>query len=548
MNDKKKTNTKRIRRQQPRKDSASKRVNLDNERESKFKKQLSREFSREDSNDIRWYTKNQVLLDGAARIPFSTISGVSVISDTASTQVTPPGVMALVYSPNFVSNTPVVMQAFNSTYSNIVHANSRNQSYDATDLAILMYAGFEIFAGIASGERVYGLMKSFAEPNYYTPKALVEAAGFDYNDLVANYSHMYSDLNQLIAQSRQIWIPNTMPIVERRVWMNSSVYTDSESAKAQYYLYKQKYFYKYSANTSSSGGMLQAIPDSDKKLKWNQYVGFIQSMIDALIPDQDRGIIYGDILKAYGYERLFALNDIALDYTTPITYNREVLWQIENATIVNANVVQVEQETTQGRLWQKYAGDSAIASMAANWNSTTLKLLTPQTAILNFHQNEQPTVEQIAVATRMTSLGSKMAIQSVFDATEKQWKESSTERVLYPSTCGTEMLTDVLVYYYQLNTASKLMDLKTQKLNYMGYGSTVAVNVINAYIPFDWAPALYTFKNVSTAAFDSTGVVQHPGTEQVLTEFDNWAPVDQSVLERLHNAILFSLYDIPIMK
>lgn len=535
---------KKVVRKQPKADSSDPRVNFDNTRESKFEKDLRKTFSRRDSNDVRWYTKSPAMIDAAGRIPFSTISGLNTINE--KTGIIPPGVMAMYYAPNFSPNDDVVMQAYYSTYSEIVHANSRNQSYDSADLAIMMMAGMEVFAAIAHGIRAYGLMRSFEEPNMFTPNSLLRACGFNPDDLRANYSHMYSDLLQLIAQSRQIWIPNTMSIVERRIWMNTEVYYDSDNTKAQYYLYVPKSFYVYSGFTEATGGKLVKSQKWDganttTRSTWANYLAAVQEMINALLPDQDRGIMYGDILKAYGKEGIFAMNDIALDYRTVVTYNKEVLWQIENATVISAWPVELVQ-TAAGRLEQHWQANEPIEASTAI-STVSARTYLPRYCTLNMHQAEQPTTEQLCVATRLTSIGNKKVQNYTYSG--GKYVADGTKKAVIPKTSGTEILVDIIIERLTMNITTGVITPSTSRISnhwYSRSGDVMNESELMTYVAFDWAPMVHFFSPGDTIAVNAD-----PYTEFLLCEFDNWVTIDAGVLERLHNAILFSLFNVPNM-
>lgn len=536
------TKTKVVR-EQPTKDSKSPRLNLDNERLSKFDKL----FSRNDSNSINWYTKNKGLFEAATRITWATISGMTKPLSSSGKMGVPGTVMGINYVPNFVPNSPIVEQCWSGIYSEIVHANSRTTKYDQTDLAIICYAGMEIFAAIVHGVRAYGLMRDYTEDSLVKPQKFIQASHFDFNDLKKNYYRMWQDLEQLIVQSRQIWIPNVMPLVERRIWMNSYIYTDTQNDHSDYYMYVPGAFYKYNPTLTSVGGGLEKVldwnaigdsassPQSNLQVSWDKYVQMVQSMIDALIPDQDRGIIYGDILKCYGKENLFALNQIDANYTTTVSYNPEVLWQIENSIAVDAFPVRLEQND-QVQLVQRWSCKESGS------NADTFL----PSFVMNFHVGGQPTNEMIAIATRMmvgkptlTKCYSYNSVTQVYDETNKD--------CYYPSCSGTEIINSYVMYYNSYtggdnNRLTSDFTVVTShfkfKLNSTPEKITDLMYKLTRVAQLDWAPILYiTYSNSNTGEDDS----------DILSELDNWSPVDVDVIQRVHNALLNSLLGVPTL-
>lgn len=533
----------RVKRQQPKKDSRSKRINLDNVRDSKFEKDLEKTFTRRDSNDIRWYLKSPARLEAAGRLPFSSVTGVTRVGIPQGTtkEVCVPGVMQLAYSPNFVPQQVVIEQAYQNMYSEIVHANSRNYSYDYTDLAIMHMAGTEVFAAIALGIRAYGIMRAYSGENAYYPNTLLYAAGFDPKDLRKNYSHMWSDLLNLIAQSRQIWLPNTMPIIERRIWMNLNAYTDSQSIKGQVYLYKPVDFYQYSAKTESTGGKLVAkniFSVAASVISWDTYITAVQDMIDAIIPDQDRGIMFGDILKCYGKEGIFAMNEIAIDYTTTVTYNPEVLWQVENSTHCASKVVEFYQNNLKlGQRFAAFPAINAYTDKTAALTAVTVKNAVPSKALLNFHQKEQPTPEQLMVATRMTCLGTSATTHYNYGG--GAWTADATKLCSVPTVSGTEYITNVNVMYVGASSTPDAPSIATIDYKLSSTSAEPTWDTVFVWGAFDWAPSLTVFSSSSTmeTAEDILRVM----------EYDNYQKVSRQDIEQLHRVAIYSLFNMPTL-
>lgn len=327
-----------MRGKQGRKDSNSKRINLDNERESKFEKDMCKGAKWTDarSNDVSWYAKTPELLRAAASLPFSITTGAKP-EFTIPEAV--PGVLRIRWTPAVGgSDGNPINQAANSKYSFTVHANSRNYAYDPADQMKMILAGSQVFSAIAAGLRAYGIMHRFEQRDYYTPQALVSAMGFSYTDLRSNLANMWYGLNELIARSQQIWIPNDMPVITRWFWLNSNIYRDGGSIKAQYYIFQQRFFWKYVLGTSLESTNLESVAWPDD-CTWSQYLGFVDSLIQPLLDSQDRGIIFGDILKAYGPDKIYALNNIDNTYVVEPVYDREVLTQIENLTVIDRKSV-----------------------------------------------------------------------------------------------------------------------------------------------------------------------------------------------------------------
>lgn len=525
-----------MRGKQGRKDSGSKRVNFDNERESKFirdeEKAMKDMAKHSTDNDIRWYARNKALLESAGRFSFYNVVGNILPLENGNTTTTNkyavPGILTLCYTPSVGPlNSKALKQAQDSMHSYIVHANSRNESYDGADIMMLVLAGVEVFSAIAAGIRAYGVMQMYDEENFYKPAAILAALGFNSTDLKSNYSRMWYDLNRLIAASKQIWVPNEMPVMERRFWMNTNIYMDGTSNKSQMYAYKQSAYYQYNATIDTVGGGLEKVSGwtATSQMTWANYVAMVDGMLDALINDSDRGLIFGDILKAYGSAALYTIDELPLNYVTPISYNEEVLTQIENATICRGLPDSFNQQA-DGQIYAKYSGTTALG----NANSGA-----PNKVLINFHQKEQPTPEQVMIATRMSACGTTWVFGTV----------NSAQAIVnaQPMVCGTEYATAMIMYAYR-QTGSAAPVLAAMPLdNYTNATGVPTFEYMYAWSAFDWSPHLY--KTNMNSTLDPTAPIQYePGI--IFADYENYTFMDSSDLEKLHTTALFSEFGIPI--
>lgn len=563
---------KKVVRRQPKKDSSKTRVNFDNTRKSKFIKDVEEMEDKkkrwgDKSNDVSWYQKNPEIFRAAGQIGFVNVTG----KELPWAHEAVPGIMTFPWVPSLGgSDQTAVNQAANSIYSFVVHANSRNQSYDATDLMMMILAGAQLFSLISHGMRVYGTMRRFDGMNEYTPEALVAAMGFNYSDLQSNLANMWFDLNHMIAQTAQIWIPNDIPLIERWYWMNNNIYMDAESTKGQFYMYIPDMFYTLSETATDTGtSLIPMMRPSNPSLRasfadpnvktywtWAEYLTFVQTAIDNLVKSQDRGIIMGDILKAYGQDHIYGLAPITSDYVTMPVYNREVLTQFENLTTFNyvpGNIVQNQVDLQVRQLPNEEATvqySQLDGKTAANYK-TFLQMLVPSNGVLNFHNVGQPTAEEIMVATRMQILG--LAIDDASD--------SAGLSGIYPKYTGSEYCTHVNVYVYRYDI------LGTRKLSLTNLGTAFSVNkgkdsqdyqifcladgsltshTLGVWAAFDWAPAIYLHQcGDSTAPADIKTYLEKGQSANVIMEYDNYSIITPNELRKLHVAALLSLFGVP---
>lgn len=526
------------------KDSKDPRVNFDNERESKFDER----FEKDHSNDVAWYAHNPEMLKAAGSIGFSNITG-QTIPLTGSIRAVP-GVMSFVWTPGYTSaKLSAVNQAKQNIYSYVVHANSRNQSYDAADLMMSILAGNEIFTLIASMVRCYGTIRNFQQENMYTPKSLVMAMGFDYDDCVSNLSKMWFDINELISRSTQIWIPKNIPLISRQFWMCSNIYADGDTPKSQYYMYTKCAYLKYGDTNFEDGTSLLPFQVTNKAgtgytafcpgaqfddvsnvqyFTWAQWMEAANIMFDALLNSLDRGLMFGDVLKAYGKENLYTIAEVPADYRVTTVYNQEVLTQFENLTTwTNTHHWGIKQDPTTGDF---------VPITFGTWTPSKLANTgAPKHVVMNFHTAGQPTPEAIMVATRMQ-------YANMHPQTIKQYPSYGSDPgtpkdivVNMPSCTGTELCLGIAVF--SLRETLGVVTVEHYWVNqYAGLGT---INPM-LWTTFDWAPWIYesSTEEMGTDNFDALNAAG---------DFDNYAIITEDDLIKLHTAAVYSEYGVPIM-
>lgn len=540
-----------VKREQPRKDSKDKRINLDNTRESKVERRIERDTKKPDANDIQWYSRNPELLRSAASLPFAKVLGAQVANDQS---IPVPGVMKFVYNPTLGSNMQVLNQCANQTYSFLVHANSRNYNYDAPDLMLLIAAGTQVFSIIGSMMRAYGAIKYYQERNMYVPDALVQAMGFSPSDLRRNLGRAWFDINNLVDQSKQIWIPNTMPIVDRWFWLNTSIFSDAEGEVAQLYLYVQDNYWMLSEKVSTGTALVPLQVNGVRfspgytaaGYTWDQWVSAAQVMIDQLINSQDRGIIFGDILNAYGSDKIRAMQPIPADFVVGPTYNMEVLMQIENITLSGATPMGYVQDVNKNviaplHLWDRTTG----------YSEDTTSLSNP---VLNFHIPNQPSPEMVVVATRAMAAGMEVIKANYI----KSDNTVATVQSLFTSVYGTEIVQVIFVYKFKQNGNNWELSINNAGSGWtmVNYPSTVANAAARAkwtvdwcaeLSAFDWHPFVYiTPRTEATTMTNGTTNGAPTIFSGIVGDLDNYIRISDSELEKLHNMALFSLLGVPV--
>lgn len=554
-------------REQPKKDSDDKRINLDNARVTK----VERDMNKASANDITWYSRSQELMKSAATLPFSTILG---LTDTFRV----PGVMRIGWSPAFGSDDIALNQAFNSMYSFLVHANSRNYSYNAPDLGMLTMAGAQVFCILGAMIRAYGTAKAYTEENAYYPDALLTAQGFNPSDLRKNLGQAWFDINNLIDQSKQIWIPNTMPIMDRWLWLNSNMFTDAEGFRSQTYIYVQDVFFMYDETSSSTGGMLVPAIETDatiganpggtvaawfnpalRQYLWSDWVAVAQKMIDRLINSEDRGIIYGDILNAYGTDKIRAFSPIEANFTIVPVYNAEALMQLENTIVTPCAIRGLVQNPNTNRLCSAFA-DKFVFNITdvtedPHWSATQTRVA-QSNIVLNYHGPGQPAPEVVTVMTRNLCVGAQEISRYTLspNETNTKWNVSSKGTVC-PIANGSELFHSISIIYRNDGSQSATVEwlfADVLQLHSQVKSLSASPNTAFSMLPwlcllsqFDWHPLIYFGADWAEISGSAVVTVTPTVLQNITGDLDNYSLVYVDNIKKLHNMAIFSELGVP---
>lgn len=534
-------------------DDAMMREKEKGEREAKSRKFPRGEANTAACNDPSWYAKNQFLLESAASLAYGTPLGAPFRMDNIRSQedlpetqayvgitASIPGVMSILVAPTpgkSIDYASPVNVAAQNVYSYVRYKNSGAANYDAPDLMLYLLAMDSLYAAWNWAKRLYGLACAYNQLNRYTPRALVQANGVDYDDLVLNLANFRTYVNKLGAQINSFCVPATMNYLVRHSWMFSNVYKDSDTSKSQFYEFVPAFLYMYSETTSEQGGELIPININQGQttlLKTADVINLLNNMVSALSYSEDIGIMSGDILKAYGQGGLFILSPMEAEYTVQPVYNREVLSQIENLHPLAVT-----------------AADVATFKIGQNpdtnyitFNPTVSNATVHKGVMINIH-SESPTPSDTMVATRLITLA----------------RRSASGNTLYVNSYASEIVTGLNIYVYTPKGVSpfatfssydnlqlELTAVPFDNFEWIYEDSSKApssnpliqqIGIVNMVEQFDWHPTMHLMLiDASTT----------PVTVKSLTPFadiDMFTIASTDVIDRMNEVALLSLFDVP---
>lgn len=492
-----------------------------NDHINKIERDVESDMNSEGHNDFEWINKNPELLKDASSINTTnrtgyklpmTVGGAFTKFDVPAV----PGIMSLLFYPhvpcygNSSSNAdptdPANLCALN-TYSFYRHANSGSVNYDAPDLFMGIQAAGEAFAAFFWGKRAYDTYNIYNQRNRYVPQAIIQAQGFNYNSIAADPAKFRTQINIIAAKMSVLWVPKNLPFIKRLCWMCSNIYTDSTSAKSQLYMFTPGGFHKFNPKTENTGSSLsmKTINYNSTGLTTTQWFDYMNDLISELISDEDMGIMFGDMLKAYGAENIFTVAPVPENSAILPVHNAEVLAQIMNSTAIGANAANVSQ-TGNGVIYNSI--------QSAPLNATPLST----SVLLNFWE-ENPDYKVVAESTRFTSL---FEIQT-----------SGTSSYVGTPICTTAYISNYRIWYYSNNSLTWINFTNT-----VNNASPELTLLLSALSMFDWHPQVWGYDQGEGNANNTV--------TRLFYDIDNYTSIGLETLKRLQEVCSISEYNVPI--
>lgn len=481
-------------------------------------------------NDVSWYAKNDAMLRDSASLSYNSPVGVNFPSlikgetthITSSRTVPTLCKLSVAMGPGMATNqaSPANLAA-NNIYAYVRYMNSGAKNYDQPDLMLYLLAMDSIYAEWNYMKRLYGIARYYTQYNRTVPRVFFPSTAV-YNDIYNNLADFRLWLNKTAAQISSFCVPAVMPLFIRHSWMFSNIYKDADSNKAQMYMFEPAIFYKYNEKTSRYGGVLQAMEVDSYNSSLSTLKTLLEDCITSVSYSEDIGIMSGDILKAYGQDKLFKLAPVDEDYSVEPVYNEEVLNQIHNSRLLplstqGSGVTQfnITQDPNNGfLLW----GNSF-----APYNSD---ILAPENIMINMPWDEV-TPANTMVGTRLTT-----AYELSEDGTSLTVTAMGTEAVIRRSYWTWSSADNRFLTYYQYSDQFIIDPAAASTAYSSAQAMTTLLRIISN---FDWHPLVNLVIKEDTR-------IKELGP---IGDIDNYTVVNQEQIQKIHETAVMSLFNIP---
>lgn len=475
-------------------------------------------------NDPRWWGASDYI-KSVASFNFASPLGkpipYSFLNDPASTVqygihssaiTTVPGIMAIDVLPTMgiARSAPDPVNTYvRSVYTKLRSTNNQGAPYQAPDLGMYIMAIDSVHMGIEQLVRMYGIARTYSAMNRYMPNALLRAMGVEPDDatynLYANLADFRAQILNLMIKIQTLAIPKGINFNERHRELVKYVYKDGESVKAQMYLFRTQYLYKFNETYSESGGGLNAVPTPIGR-NAAQWISFVNDLIDQLTVSQFFAIVSGDIIKSFGYENLYGMPFFDELYTVVPIYNPEILLEIHNLKVCGDRWSDTAFDVSQD------AGTNSM--IAAPYCGTTAPSVGCINPVIDVPV-DTPDPDMVMIATRLTCVGTV------------GWDETAQKYKFVPSAIGTELVTRLNVYEY---TSAGVLKETSTDTNTISSSISYSTAPIREFF-FDWHPHIYNV--IAESNHSSVKLVT------IFSELANYTVMDTGDLSKMHEMAIY---------
>lgn len=485
-------------------------------------------------NDPSWYTPSEAIAKAVASIPFSrypggdflygggNIRGADVLT-TTFTNKTLPGVMRINYAHTVGGDNSAVSavnMAARAIYTFVRHQNSGHSNYESADMMIYLLSVYECFALYCEGVRAYKTALTYSQENRLIPDALLTAMGFTPAAVRGGLADFRAGLNIVAAKLSSLCVPGDLPIIQRWAFLASGVWMDSASETGQYYVPVLKHYGRFTP-TSTGGGSIIFREKSSNTSTPTGFLNMLNECLDTLLQDEDSNIMSGDILKAYGREKMLRAVEVPDTAVLVPIYNEDFLNALENATFValsadNFNIAQVGGVIQQALIIDD--DDFKNTILAGN-------------IVFNSHK-EAPDYRDVLEWSRFTAV-----IDPADDPSMKREIRCGSECVI-----GLDVILRVNNSYVVAQSFDTNVLTSTTIGNVGGYTTARdAWNAASMLSMFDWCPMFYS---VVCELKEGKYTITY---NNLCADLDKPTLITPQVMERIHDVALLGEFRNPLL-
>nr|DAU17525.1 MAG TPA: capsid [Picobirnaviridae sp.] len=370
--------------------------------------------------------------------------------------------------------------------------------------------------------RAFATMSTISAYDATTPKSLLMAMGWA-EENIAGFAADVRNFGVLFGRKISKLAPMNVNLINRTRWMFSNIFADSNDMKhASWVMNLSTYPMPTWGEDGHVTGYTQYAYATAKSM-WLTFHTAMSQQLNAFVNQPIMSLIASVMLKAYGGDAFYPVEEWDIDMPTPIIYDEAALTQIQNAVVIatssspNINYTVTSDAATVCNV--VYTATKISDVNIANFTDT---------CFVNMYKDNVTAGETLS-ATRFSAM---------FEANNTA---GANEATINFNVFGTELMRDAGVIYYDGKSkqlSSTAIGLFHDLISYGGTGIPKIQSELAGSI--DWSPmTVPKFMIVQGTSPNSTIYAYNL---YPIWDFNNYAVLDsQNELSTLHDYAILSL-------
>lgn len=226
---------------------------------------------------------------------------------------TPAGIARFDYLPFFGTvDSPVdaINIAAKKLYDEINSKNSRNPSYDPSDLMIYVIAVANAWAIHSFVKRIVGMYNTFIPINKYWWTTVASSMSISEISTQEDIIKWRNLCNRMAIKLNNLIVPDNIPYFKRAYMMTEFIYADAPTSKASLFYFLPAALMRYNYDSEQVGRLINEVTPWADNTIFNRVTpemveDYFNRMTSDLFNDSDINTMSADIMKAYGLEHCF---------------------------------------------------------------------------------------------------------------------------------------------------------------------------------------------------------------------------------------------------
>lgn len=456
---------------------------------------------------------------------------------------TPAGIMRIDYIPYFgaiTSPVDALNVAAKKLYDEINSKNSRNPSYDPSDLMIYVIAVANAWALHSYVKRIVGMYNTFIPLNKYWWQQVMISMGIapiSTNEDIIKWRNL---LNRMAIKLNNLIVPNNIPYFQRAYMMSEFVYADAPLAKASLFYYNPIALMKYEYDTDGGTQIGQLVNvttpwfNKEGEVTPERVENFFNDLTKNLFNDSDINTMSADIMKAYGLENCFRLPLVDESYSMLPFYDEMMAMELHNARfcysmydhVLNDEAYSIKQDMVSNSLSSDFLvtinttyGDAPIL-----YGGSHLHKSIP----LDFWKDD-PSEDEVMEATRLCYFPSDFANHSTDPDHPGDY-----DTVVINACC--ELLVMDTIYEFEWQSSQHQWEFKNKTgCCYAVMRGASNLDKIGKISKFGSAPISYVI-------WPFQGNTETPEAHEITCDTTNYTAIDAVTLKNMHDAATLSIF------